>query len=216
MIKDREEEILWDTIVILKEQNRFENALALFKSLIERTFSSLKLPTKFLEEFKIDLPSNEFVNLMRVLDKKIYQSLKNNNTKQAYELVVEYIEKLSEVIPEVGQRKILAEILSEQTQSHVESMIPRFDLAKLVTVEHTEVYTSTEAAEIIGVTDQTIRRWCEKGKYPGAYQTEGRHWRIPTKYFKMTPEEARMRKAFEQDLNDFNVQHGEENKDEFL
>ncbi|KAA9013841.1 helix-turn-helix domain-containing protein [Niallia endozanthoxylica] len=216
MIKEREEEILWDTVTILKEQNLFENASVLFKTLIERTFLTLKLPTKFLEDIKIDLPSNEVVNLIRILDKKIYQSLKSSDTTLAYESFVEYILKLSEIVPETDGKKIIAKILAEQTQNYNENHMAVAELTIPITVEHTEAYTSTEAAEIIGVTDQTIRRWCEKGKYPGAFQTEGRHWRIPKKYFKISIEEARKRKAFEQELNEFNAQYGEANEDEFL
>lgn len=216
MIKEHEGEILWDTISLLKEQNCFENASVLFKTLIERTLSTLKLPTNFLEEVKIDLPSIELVNLIRILDKEIYQSLKSNDTIRAYETLVDYIEKLSEVIPEADRKKILAKMLAEQTQSHDDIVVPRFEFTIPIMVEPAEVYTSTEAAEIIGVTDQTIRRWCEGKKYPEAYQTEGGHWRIPKKYFKVTLEEARKRKAFEHELNAFNTQYGEENEDEFL
>lgn len=218
MIKDRQDEILWDTVTILRDQNRFENALVLFKTLIERTFSTLKLPTKVLEEVKMDIPSNDFVKLIRIKDKEIYQFLNNSDTTRAYESFLEYIEKLSEITPEADRKKILANILAEQTQRHVESIIPIFDSAMAIPVklEHAEAYTSTEAAEIIGVTDQTIRRWCEKGKYPDAIKTHGGHWRIPKKYFKITLEEALKRKSFEQELNSFNGQFAKGNEDEFF
>lgn len=134
----------------------------------------------------------------------------------SYESFVEYIVKLSEVVPETDGKKMIAKILAEQTQNDNGNDFARAEWTIPITVEHTEAYTSTEAAEIIGVTDQTIRRWCEKGKYPDAFQTEGRHWRIPKKYFKIPLEEARKRKAFEQELNEFNAQYGEANEDEFL
>jgi excisionase family DNA binding protein len=105
---------------------------------------------------------------------------------------------------------------ADKTQSHVDSIMPRYDLALPDTIEQAEVHTSTEVTEIIGVSDQTIRRWCEQGKYPGAYQTKGGHWRITKKYFKVSLEEARKRNAFEQDLNDLNAKYGEVNEDEFL
>lgn len=76
-------------------------------------------------------------------------------------------------------------------------------------VDYTNSYSTVEAAEIVGVSDQTIRRWSEKGKYPDAVKTGGR-WRIPKKYFKIFLEEARKRKSFEQHLNEFNAQYGEE------
>lgn len=213
MIREREEELLWDTVTLLKDQNLMENALALFKSLIERTFSTLKVPTQFLEELKINTPTNEMVSQIRSLDKEIYQALKDDNTLQAYEYLVDYIEELSEVIPESNRKKIIAKLLFthylNDTTKEVIVPIP-------LEVEREDVFTSTEAAEIIGVSDQTIRRWCEKGKYPDAYQTEGGHWRIPKKHFKISIEQARKRNSFEERLNQFNMKEGEVTEDEFL
>ncbi|WP_246943517.1 MerR family transcriptional regulator [Bacillus pinisoli] len=216
MIKEHEEDILWDTVTILKEQNRLENALVLFKTLIERTLSIVRLPSKFLEEVKINLPSNEFVEQIRMLDKEIYQSIKSSNTTKTYELSVEFIETLSEIIPGTDRKGLIAKILAEQSKSHVGVMNTRYDLFQAFPKEQAEVYTSSEAAEMIGVSDQTIRRWCEQGKYPDAYQTQGGHWRIPKQYFKITSEEAMKRRAFEQELNEFNAQQGEVDEDEFL
>jgi len=34
---------------------------------------------------------------------------------------------------------------------------------------------------------RTIRRWCEKGYFPTAYQTKGGHWRIPIEYLRRSP-----------------------------
>ena len=36
-----------------------------------------------------------------------------------------------------------------------------------------------QAARHYGKDPKTIRRWCKKGYFPGAYQTKGKHWRIP-------------------------------------
>lgn len=208
MTKEHEKELLWDTVTILKEQNRLENVLVLFKSLIEHTFLSLRLPINFLEEVKLDLPSTEFVTLIHSLDKDIYQSIQRGDMLQAYERLVEYIEKLSEVIPDEHRKTILAKILANQTDSHVEPIMPKYGSTQLSMIKPANVYTSTEVAEIIGVADQTIRRWCEKGKYPDAYQTKGGHWRIPIKYFKISLDEARKRDVFEQELNGINAGHG--------
>ena len=82
--------------------------------------------------------------------------------------------------------------------------------------DYTKSYSTLEAAEIVGVSDQTIRRWCEKGKYPEAIKTGGNRWRIPKEYFKIPLEEARKRKAFEHQLNEFNAQFGEDNDDKSL
>ncbi|MFC5465759.1 helix-turn-helix domain-containing protein [Lederbergia graminis] len=218
MYREHEEEVLWDTVTILKDQNRYENALVLFKSLIERTFSALRLPTSFLDEVKIELPSTEYMIRIRTQDKMIYESLKSKDMMGAYENLVDYIEKLSEVFPEADQKKILAQIIADQTQIRMESVISSSTatIPLQEEVDYVNSYSTLEAAEIIGVSDQTIRRWCEDGKYPSARKTSGNRWRIPKEYFKITLEEARKRKAFEQQLNKFNAGHGEGDEDEFL
>src|SRR5690606_2228579 len=205
MYREHEEEVLWDTVTILKDQNRYENALVLFKSLIERTLSALRLPTSFLDEVKIELPSTEYMIRIRTQDKMIYESLKSKDMMGAYENLVDYIEKLSEVFPEADQKKILAQIIADQAQIRMESVISSSTatIPLQEEVDYVNSYSTLEAAEIIGVSDQTIRRWCEDGKYPSARKTSGNRWRIPKEYFKITLEEARKRKAFEQQLNKF-------------
>ncbi len=218
MYDEHEEEILWDTVALLKDQDRSEYALVLFKRLIKGTLSTLRLSTTFLDEVEIDLPSGESMVRIRTQDKKIYESLKSKDTVAAYENLVEYVEKLSEVIPELDRKGILAKMIADQAQMREESIIltPTATIPLQDEVDYANSYSTLEVAEIIGVSDQTIRRWCEKGKYPDAKKTEGNRWRIPKKYFKITLEEARKRKAFEQQLNEFNAQYGEVNDGDFL
>ncbi|MEZ7171754.1 helix-turn-helix domain-containing protein [Sporosarcina sp. OR05] len=45
--------------------------------------------------------------------------------------------------------------------------------------------------EILHVSDQTIRRMCDAGKFPDATRTEGGHWRIPKQYFNVSLDQAR-------------------------
>lgn len=213
MDKEHEEDVLWDTVAILKDQNHSENALVLFKKLIKGTFSTLSLSTAFLDEVEIDLPSSEFMVRLRTQDKKIYESLKSKDMVGAYENLVEYVEKLSEAIPELDRKGILAKMIADQAQIR---KTPTVTIPLQEEVNYANSYSTLEAAEIIGVSDQTIRRWCEKGKYPDAKKTEGNRWRIPKKYFKVTLEEARKRKAFEHQLNEFNAQYGEVHDDDFL
>lgn len=85
-----------------------------------------------------------------------------------------------------------------------------------IEVPEVEVYTSSEAAEILGVTKLTILRWCDQNKFPEAYQTDGGHWRIPQKYFKISFEQARKRKTYEQQLNEFNALKGEGDESEWI
>lgn len=213
MNREHDDELLWETVVLLKEQNLIENALALFKSLINRTFSSLNVPTYFLEELNIQTPTDKTLSQIRLLDKEIYQALKNQNIPQAYEFLVDYIKEFSKVIPGSDEKEVMATLLYTRFLNNTPNNILRpIHLEE----EIGEVLTSTEASEIVGVSDQTIRRWCEKGKYPDAYQTEGGHWRIPKKYFKISYEQARKRKSFEDRLNQFNMKVGEVSEDEYL
>lgn len=208
MIKEHEVELLWDSVTILKDQNKIENAKALFKKLVERTFSTLKVSTEILDELNITAPTTDMVSQIRLLDKEIHQALKEKNTLLAYKYLVDYILELSKSSLDMNSKEIFAKILA----THLNEMNTKTMLEE----DKMEVYTSTEVAEIMGVSDQTIRRWCEKGKYPDAFQTEGGHWRIPKKYFKLTLEHARKRKALDEKLNQFNKRKGEVTEDEFL
>jgi excisionase family DNA binding protein len=51
-------------------------------------------------------------------------------------------------------------------------------------------YSTGDAAIILGVSKETVRRMCEHGRFPEAHKTDGGHWRIPSKYFNMTANEA--------------------------
>ena len=36
-----------------------------------------------------------------------------------------------------------------------------------------------QVAKTLGTSVDTLRRWCERGYFPDAYQAPGGHWRIP-------------------------------------
>lgn len=36
-----------------------------------------------------------------------------------------------------------------------------------------------DAAALLGVTENTVKNWIALGTFPGAFRTEGGHWRIP-------------------------------------
>jgi len=50
-------------------------------------------------------------------------------------------------------------------------------------------FTPSEVSKRLGVSDQTVRRMCDKGKFPGAFQTDGGHWKIPKHALVTTQEE---------------------------
>lgn len=44
-------------------------------------------------------------------------------------------------------------------------------------------------AKKLGLSGQTVRRLCDKGKFEGAYKTDGGHWKIPQDAFITTNEQ---------------------------
>jgi excisionase family DNA binding protein len=203
MIKDHDK-VLWDTVVLLKQQDYIENAKAVFKFLVERTFTLLKQPTDFLEHSNIEIPSMDQYETFRHLDREIRVCLKKNQIEQANELLIDYIELLSHIITDVDAKTMQKQIFAHILTSHFKTA--NIDAGKAYFVEKKDTFTTTEAAEILNVSDQTMRRWCEKGKYPEAYQTDGGHWRIPKKYFKINLEQAKSRNEFSKKLDEINRQ----------
>jgi excisionase family DNA binding protein len=60
--------------------------------------------------------------------------------------------------------------------------VGRNDLAKEMqsAVQADEVLTSSQAAEVLGVSSaNTVKNWLKSGMFSGAYQTDGGHWRFP-------------------------------------
>lgn len=47
--------------------------------------------------------------------------------------------------------------------------------------EHGRMMSTGEAAEVLGVSCKTVRRWIDAGRFPGAVKTSGEagEWRIP-------------------------------------
>ncbi|MCD1261839.1 helix-turn-helix domain-containing protein [Paenibacillus athensensis] len=209
MIKEQDEKVLTDTVVLLEHESKLDSVSVVVKIMVERTLALLHKSTNFLDDLPFILPSIDVFQSFHRLDREIRRSIRSREYHRAHELLVDYIDLLPRFVPDSNleqiRKLILANLLASSEQP-----------SNILVEEKVEVYTSSEAAEILGVTDQTIRRYCEKGKYPEAYQTEGGHWRIPQRYFKITPEQAKKRKAFEQQLNEFNASTGEAAESEWI
>lgn len=60
---------------------------------------------------------------------------------------------------------------------------------------------------ILGVSDQTIRRMCERGKFKGASRAGGDgHWRIPEENFITTSEQDKKAERILQQIDKKNVE----------
>ena len=58
----------------------------------------------------------------------------------------------------------------------------RADLVKRLRAnrQKTRDLTSKQAAELLGVSSaNTVKNWLKGGHFPGAYKTQGGHWRFP-------------------------------------
>lgn len=73
--------------------------------------------------------------------------------------------------------------------------------------EEKKYYTTSEAAKKLGVSDQTIRRMCERGKFKGASRAGGDgHWRIPEENFITTSEQDKKAERILQQIDKKNVE----------
>jgi len=104
-------------------------------------------------------------------------------------------------ITQVKKTKPYTLEIDQAINSIKEEMSTKIKYGRLSEEVETPVYSTGEAAEIIGVSSETIRRMCEKGKFPEAEKTDGGHWRIPRKYFKLSLEEAREADQFMQTMD---------------
>ncbi|WP_161493888.1 helix-turn-helix domain-containing protein [Virgibacillus necropolis] len=73
----------------------------------------------------------------------------------------------------------------------------------------TNYLTSSEVAKKLRLSGQTIRRLCDKGKFEGAYKTDGGHWRIPKDAFITTTEQDEKAESVLRRINEKNQEAGE-------
>ncbi|RSK27613.1 DNA-binding protein [Bacillus sp. HMF5848] len=180
-VREQEQEKLWDSILTLANIDP-EQAKVVFKAVVERSLRHVGMFTPLITSIPLRLPDNENVHMLKNLEKQINKYLVQNEEEKAYEFFVEYIEALSnltETDSKIIQRQLIASILRRQRQKSV-SMSQRLSTAMISTEEDEPLYyTPKEVAKRLGVSDQTVRRMCDRRKFPGAYQTDGGHWKIP-------------------------------------
>ncbi|KYD31053.1 MULTISPECIES: helix-turn-helix domain-containing protein [Bacillaceae] len=195
-LMDQEQENLWDSVQILSQINA-EKAKAVFKVTIEKSLQQLGITVPVFSTIRLSVPSTDRLSQLRQIEKKMREAYAHQEKEKAYEYLVDYIERLSQMTeddPLVVRKKLLASLLNERYKRKPKWSAKRYRLsASLAPLLSKQVaaayYTTSEVAKKLGLSDQTIRRMCEKGKFPGAYKTDGGHWRIPRKIFITTPEQ---------------------------
>lgn len=240
VMKWNADEELWEvTLTLIREEN-YLNAFSVIKTIAIQTFQSIgmKLPlANFPTPKKKTLDEAEIL-YMKALSKQISETVEKNDYDQEAEFTAEYLDRFVYLLTETQgdseslhrillklliQSKIKPEIdkriMYTNTGDPGNSIQPENNGWEIREVQMQEgkmdCYTTSEAAKIGDVSDQTIRRWCEKGRYPNAYQTEGGHWRIPKKYFNVTLEDALKVDTFMKKVHENNKAHFGEDVDEF-
>jgi excisionase family DNA binding protein len=190
---------LWNTVGVLTQESKFSEAKTILKLISEQTFESMKIPVEVFSSVAKILPTPRPFNLdsMEKFKQLDYQLRELQKKQQVLEVeeqeikhrLIEYVDALSEVLGEEKtdqlRKELLANLISITTDQLISPVQP-------VMLDQTEIYSTSEASEILGVSDQTIRRMCEAGRFPGAYRIGDRgNWKIPKKHFKITLEEAR-------------------------
>ena len=149
------------------------------------------------KDFKI-----EQLVYMKELSKEISLLAKKREHEKEREKALEYLDGLVSLLTSSyeDERKLRRYFLKDLIQisdpgpfttyeSNLSEHNLNTDSASVVIA--VEAYTTSEAAEILNVSDQTIRRMCDAGKFPGASRTYGGHWRIPREHFKVTLVQSR-------------------------
>ncbi len=237
--KMESDEELWRSALTLTKEHHYLDAFSVIKAIAVQTVQSIggnlsfsNLPTP--EEKTLSVAE---ILYMKALSKQIADCVGKKETDQTAELTTEYLDRFihllakSPVEAEELHKQLLKSLIApkfagEKGHSVQTKQSPPFPQSRLIKHEgsivgaqmkesNKDIYTSSEAAEIGSVSDQTIRRWCEKGKFPEAYQTEGGHWRIPQKYFKVTLHEARVADSYMKKTHVNNKEHFGEDVDEF-
>lgn len=52
-------------------------------------------------------------------------------------------------------------------------------VTRVISFLQRDVLRVGDAASVLGVTENTVKNWIALGTFPGAFRTEGGHWRIP-------------------------------------
>ncbi|MGF7186634.1 excisionase family DNA binding protein [Desulfitispora alkaliphila] len=199
-----DEERVWDSVIVMLREDKKDYAQAIFKSIIEKTFLLFKQPVEFIYETNFKMPSEDCIYKIKHLDIEIKKNLREKRIDSAGKLLVEYLENLSKT-SDIDYKEITSDIITNLYSQSFNCTCYRVE-------EGANAATTSEAAEILGVSTQTMRRWLEQGKFLEAFQTEGGHWRIPKKYFKTSLEQTR--KA-EQLMKDIDKKHSTGELDEF-
>lgn len=192
-LMDHEQEKMWESIDTLASIDK-EQAAVVFKLAIERSLREIDSFTPAISAIPLSLPDPETLLEMKKLDRSMRLASEERKIEKANEFLVDYINLLSQIAEKDSvqvQNQLISSILTKRSQRRaLHSPKPvRLTKPPKKADSNSLFYSTSEAAKKMGLSDQTIRRMCEKGRFPKALKTDGGHWRIPKDSFVTTDEQ---------------------------
>ena len=195
----------WDSVESLYRED-IKKAEKDVKEIVQDTFQLMGFADLVNSVYHVQL-QQDTLSRLRDLDVKIRMALQIRKKDRLRTLFPDYVHHFISMIPKDERERFIKQIATKvfDSQSPIKDIGPAYTnkeektMKGNGTISKVDTYTSQEAAQILGVSSQTIRRWCEQGLFKDAYRTHGGHWRIPMENFKMTIKQAyRAEKAMEE------------------
>ncbi|MFZ3588888.1 helix-turn-helix domain-containing protein [Bacillus sp. DJP31] len=202
-IRDYEQEKMWDSVQTLVSID-VDQAKAVLKAVIERSFQYMNLLSPIGFSIRLAIPSVNDIDQLRKIEKEMRSAQAHLNQEKAYETLVdfiEYISKIGEGDPQIIRKKLIVSLLMEGKKT--------FKVVKKSDRLNIPYYTPNEVARKLGLSDQTIRRMCENGRFEGAYKTDGGHWKIPQDGFITTQEQDQHAESILKQIDKKNKEAGD-------
>lgn len=200
LLMEHEQKSLWDAVSFLTQNNKVEEAKSIMKVIFTETLSVLKGPE--IKPFRVEIKevSPEDIENLKVLTSKMKEYALAGNHLSANQLLVDFVQSLT-----LNNKEILASILTNR----VTIERPKYEGGQSEAEEDTEeteegYFKAGYAAKRLGVTTQTLRRYCESGRIPGAKKTPGGHWRIPKTAFRVSEEQYEKSKEALKKIDEIN------------
>lgn len=209
MNDEREQEQLWDTVKVLTNIDK-EKAETVLKTTIEKSLRLMDIHAPIISRLHFNIPDDRYLSRLKELNACISKQIAMDITENTYEQVLDYIDLVSDITEKPAQtsKQLLASILAENARkvhSDTNSVQPIVSIER----EENHYYKPNEVAKKLGLSDQTIRRMCEKGKFKEAFRTEGGHWRIPEDNFITSPKQDKQAKEFFEHIDRKNGEVGD-------
>jgi excisionase family DNA binding protein len=176
MLMERDQEKLWDGALFLVEHDRFSEMEPIIKVLLSETLKVLEKPVNMVRQLEIDLAnidSPDDLAHLKSLESAIKKHANVGDLRAAHIVLIDYISTVAE-----NRNDIIASLLLLSPQSLQES-----------DPETNGYYRVGQVAKKLGVSTQTVKRYCEEGRFQGAKKTPGGHWRIPKSLFRTIDEQ---------------------------